>query len=125
MRKPKGAPCAECDEVAALKVRASAVERVSAGFLARGSNGNYEAAVSPSQQVAADWSVSVGTFLRRRMRHHRRCAACSILMGPGHLESGRGPSCSTCHTSSTNDDVDPPAFGRRGWDGVQGTQRSS
>lgn len=123
MRDPKDTPCVECDQVAALKVRASAVEQMGARFLARGADGRYQASPSPSQQTAADWSISAGVFLRKGIAHHRRCAVCSILMGPGHLESGRGPSCGTCSGRDKKADSGPPAFGRRGWDGVQGTRR--
>jgi hypothetical protein len=125
MSEPKGKPCAECDQVAAWKVKASAVGQAGSRLLSRGSSRGYEADVSPLEQVAADWSVSADAFLRRGITQHRRCVTCSILMGPGHLESGSGPSCGTCRTRNANDNVGPPVIGRRGWDGVQGTRRAS
>ncbi len=27
---------------------------------------------------------------------HQRCSSCSILMGPGHIETGAGQRCGTC-----------------------------
>ena len=47
------------------------------------------------QRVAVDWSFAISSCLRRGMALHARCGRCTILMGPGHAESGIHGFCGT------------------------------
>lgn len=51
--------------------------------------------LTQKQQVAVDWSFAISKCLRRGMAFHARCGSCTILMGPGHEESGIQGLCGT------------------------------
>ena len=51
------------------------------------------------QRFAVDWSFAISSCLRRGMAFHARCGVCTILMGPGHEESGIDGFCGT-HSAS-------------------------
>jgi hypothetical protein len=51
--------------------------------------------MSPEQASAASWSRSIATFLNNHAALHPRCGACSVLMGPGHVEEGTEAFCRT------------------------------
>ncbi len=58
------------------------------------------------QRLAVDWSFAISDCQRRGMAFHARCSACTILMGPGHAESGiQG----FCGTHSVRAAARPPA----------------
>jgi hypothetical protein len=59
------------------------------------------------QRVAVDWSFAISNCLRRGMALHARCGRCTILMGPGHAESGIHGFCGT-HAERVA--ARPPAF---------------
>lgn len=119
--KPHVTECSTCSRIAALKLKASALGRFTADVLPAAHLRPSEADASPLQLAIADWSLSVGAFLRREMAPHPRCAACSILMGPGHLEAGTEGLCGTCcdrrpvRGNGVGIVIGRKAIGRRGW----------
>lgn len=119
--KPHATECPTCGRVAAFKMKASTLGRFTAHVLPPAHLRPSEADASPLQQAIADWSLSVGAFLRREMAPHPRCAACSILMGPGHLEAGTERLCGTCcdrrpaNGAAVDMGISRKAIGRRGW----------
>ena len=88
--------CPTCRSVAAFHARADLLQPHMDRILPR-SLSLYESAneLTLKQRVAVDWSFAISKCLRRGMAFHARCGRCTILMGPGHAESGLQGFCGT------------------------------
>jgi hypothetical protein len=119
--KRVGSECSTCSRIAAMRVKAAAVERVSGGRPTPAFGRRSEAEKTARQLAASEWSLEIAAIMRKEMAPHPRCAACGILMGPGHIEQGSDSLCRTCQYRRTAGraaaDLPPerPAVGRRGW----------
>lgn len=88
--------CPKCRSIAVLRELAATEQtyigrdpRLSFSPL-RPSNG-----LTVSQPGAESWSPAIASRLQREMAAHERCGACSVLMGPGHVEEGAEGLCVT------------------------------
>lgn len=98
------AKCPTCSQSSADRTAASALREVG------------------EAKPAAGWTSATSSFTRNAASPHPKCAACSILMGPGHIESGTGGLCGTCREAGRgiSERGEPAAigrqsFGKRGW----------
>ena len=112
--------CLTCGGIAALNVKAEVVRRSVVRVLSPSSRSSQSAASLPSRQRAAtDWLLAIDNCLKREAAVHQRCRSCSILMGPGHVETGDGLLCGTCSYAMRGASGDllvaRPVFGKRGW----------
>ena len=81
--------CPKCRAVAALEDKAWLLQTFINRVLPRSFSRRRTAdEATPREQGALAWSLSISECLRRAMAAHPRCAACSVLMGPGHVEAG-------------------------------------
>ncbi len=85
--------CPKCRSVAALGANADRLQMFIRRVLPRAfsppfSPGRSRDELTPRQQGASDWSFAIRDCLRQAMATHPRCGACSVLMGPGHEETG-------------------------------------
>lgn len=109
--------CEICDRVAELRLRSQPIARVLGRRFVR-SNEDERAPVDPT---ALAWNTEASASLTREMSTHARCARCSILMGPGHVESVGADVCRTCqvrHSSTAASDsgkATATTYGQRGW----------
>ena len=88
--------CPICQSVAALEARADPLDAFIRRVVPRPySQSAYAGELSRRQLGAMDWSVAIRNCLRLAMAPHPRCDVCTILMGPGHAETGRGRFCGT------------------------------
>ncbi len=88
--------CPQCRSVAALRDKAAPLQ----AHINRDLGRSYSPYKSPNgltlrQQGAMAWSKAIAACLLREMALHARCGACSVLMGPGHIEEGIGEFCAT------------------------------
>ena len=85
-----------CRRVAAIEVRADPLDIFIRGLVPRSySQLAYSGELTDRQQGAIDWSIAIRSCLRRAMAPHPRCHACTVLMGPGHVEAGLARFCGT------------------------------
>lgn len=88
--------CPDCSGVAVLEARADLLQTFIRSVLPRPFWASRSAdQLTERQQGAIDWSVGINNCLRRAMEQHSRCHACSVLMGPGHIEGGNERFCGT------------------------------
>jgi len=87
--------CAICRSVAALEAKADPLDSFIRLVVPRSHAGE----LNRRQLGAIDWSFAIRNCLRRAMAPHPRCRACTVLMGPGHLEGGLERLCGT-HTDT-------------------------
>ena len=90
--------CLVCRGVAALQLRAGDLRRrmkhaFSLATIAQGPPGEHASGQNPT----FEWTLAINSSLQQAIAEHPRCAACGILMGPGHTEAGEGGRCQT-HT---------------------------
>jgi hypothetical protein len=86
--------CPICRRAASLQARAHPFQAYIHRVLPRSfSAQGPRQAMTPKQRGAAAWALAINKCLQREMALHPRCGACSILMGPGHIEEGIGPFC--------------------------------
>lgn len=121
--KPTEIECATCRRVAAFKAKADVLQEFIAPVLPPAlSLRQIDPELTPRQRVATTWFLQIAACLKREMAPHPRCASCSILLGPGHLEPGTDGYCGTCWLARATlveatggEAVDRAVFGRRGW----------
>ena len=99
--------CPKCRSVAALEANADRLQTFIRHVLPRAfsppfSPGRSRDELTPRQQGASDWSFAIRGCLRRAMATHPRCGACSVLMGPGHEETGVARFCGTHREIGSN-----------------------
>ena len=83
--------CPKCRSVAALEAKADPLDSFIRLVVPR----SHEGELSRRQMGAIDWSFAIRNCLGRAMAPHPRCRACTVLMGPGHLEVGLDGLCGT------------------------------
>jgi hypothetical protein len=112
--------CLTCGRIAALNVKAEAVRRSVVPVLRPSSRSSQSASnLRSRQRTATNRLLAIDNSLEREVAMHQRCSSCSILMGPGHIETGAGQRCGTCRYTKRGASgvllVPRPAFGKRGW----------
>jgi hypothetical protein len=116
--------CPACIESAALKQNGAALQR----RISESQASAHPAEMSPvdsssNQESAAAWLLAIDVCLRRDSAQHPSCAACGILLGAGHIETGIDGYCGTCHSTRRNATEAPATrrtmgtsvYGVRGW----------
>ena len=97
--------CPIYQSASAFQVKADPLQAYIRGVLIRPFSDRYLSYnPTPKQHSAAAWGLAISACLQREMAVHLRCGSCDILMGPGHIEGGIGPSCGT-HSASV---LSPP-----------------
>ena len=119
-KRPPNVQCLTCGRIAALNVKAEVVRRSAVPVLRPSSRSSQSASSLTSRQRAAtNRLLAIDNSLEREAAMHQRCSSCSILMGPGHIETGAGRRCGTCRYTKRGASgvllVPRPAFGKRGW----------
>lgn len=112
--------CLTCGRIAALNVKAEVVRRSVVPVLGPSSRSSQSASnLRGRQRAATKRLLVIDNSLKREAAMHQRCSSCSILMGPGHIETGAGQRCGTCRYTRRGASggllVPRPAFGKRGW----------
>jgi len=88
--------CSICRSATALEAKADPLNTFIRRVVPRSySQRAHAGELSRRQLGAIDWSIAIRDCLRRAMAMHRRCGACTILMGPGHAEIGIEGFCGT------------------------------
>ncbi|HUF52799.1 MAG TPA: hypothetical protein VMR52_03365 [Dehalococcoidia bacterium] len=88
--------CPQCWRVSELRDRAEPLQAHINRELGRSyTKGASPYGLTPRQESALAWSIEMASCLRRQMDLHARCRACSVLMGPGHIEKGTEEFCAT------------------------------
>ena len=88
--------CPRCRAVAALEDKDRLLQTFINRALPRSFSSHRSAdEVTPRERSALAWSLSISECLRQAMALHPRCAACNVLMGPGHVEAGIERFCGT------------------------------
>src|SRR5438876_120476 len=92
--------CTRCQRVAGFHAKAGLVQAYIHGVSRRSlSPQGLRHALTPKEHGAIAWASAIANCIRQEMALHARCGVCSILMGPGHTESGIGAFCGT-HSGS-------------------------
>jgi hypothetical protein len=88
--------CQICQRLASLQIRAGLLQAYIDRVLPRSCSAqDLSRPLTPKQIGAAAWALAIRNCLRRQMALHARCRACTILMGPGHLDASTGTFCET------------------------------
>lgn len=111
---PEPLHCPTCKRIGAYRANGDVLHRRIAETLpSRRPLDPADLSLSPPQRAAAEWYVAITACLRREMAPHPRCGACSILMGPGHIEAESGGFCGTCRGAGRSPaDPDEPFMDR-------------
>ena len=107
--KPLQTKCPTCTQSSAERSATAALSRLAIDE-------------SGESRPTSGWTAATNSFTRNAMSPHPKCAACSILMGPGHIESGTDGLCGTCREAGRGiaergepEALGRPSFGKRGW----------
>ena len=88
--------CPKCRSIAVLRERAAPVQT----YIGRDPRRSFSPlgssdGVTGPQPGAESWAQAIDNRLQREIAAHERCGACSILMGPGHVEEAAEGFCAT------------------------------